>query len=294
MAGARVPQADGSQRPKADRIRAAGGHDFNRHTALVDGQVSVKVVERRTLGGDERRVEVLILLLIKGAVEVVGLAAAIAGCSKDLVIVQALGGHNGRNGVVETQPMVAGQRRHGLGQRPLGQRAAGDEHRSALVQSRDFLAMDRDVRVLFHHFRHGGGKHIAVDGQRTACRHAGGLGGVQQVAAHHLHLDFEQAGCGIRALGFQGVRADEFRKPLAFMRGGKFCGFLLVQVNLHAAVRQPQRRLAPRQAGTDNVKLHTCPLSGSPLRGGFKAVIFSQSPSQTRSPLWRSTAGPSF
>ncbi len=49
---ARVAQADGAE---PDGIRA-GGHDLNGHTALVDGQVAVKVVERRALGGNERRV----------------------------------------------------------------------------------------------------------------------------------------------------------------------------------------------------------------------------------------------
>ena len=126
---------------------------------------------------------------------------------------------------------------------------------------------------------------ITVNGQRAARRHAGDLGRVQQMAAHHLHFDFQQAGRGIRALGLQRVRADQLRKARAFMGRGIFCRLLLVQLDLHAAIRQPECRLAPGQTGTNDFQLHTCPLSGSPLRGGFKAVTFSQSPSQTRSPL---------
>lgn len=84
MAGARVAQTDGAQGAEPDRIRAAGSHDLNRHTALVDGQVAVKVVERRALGGNERRVERLVFLFIERAVQVVRLAAAIAGRGKTL------------------------------------------------------------------------------------------------------------------------------------------------------------------------------------------------------------------
>ena len=285
VAGARVAQADRAQRPEPDRICAARSHDLDRHTALVDGQIAVKVVERCALGGDERRVEALVLLLIKGAVQIVRLAAAIAGRGKNLVIVKAFGRHDGSHRVIKAEPVVPGQRCDRLRQRTLSQRAAGNEHRCALVQRRDLLAPDRNVGVIFHHFGHGGGKHIAVHGQRTARRHAGGLGRVQQMAAQQLHLDFQKARCGVGALGLQRVRADQLRKARAFMGRGIFCRLLLVQLDLHAAVCQPECRLAPGQTGTNNVKLHTCPLSGSPLRGGFKAVISSQSPSQTRSPL---------
>ena len=320
VAGARVAQTDGAQGAEPDRIRAAGGHDLNRHTALVDGQVAVKVVERCALGGNERRVERLVFLFIERAVQVVRLAAAIAGRGKNLVIVKALGGHDGRDSVIKAQPMVAGQRGDGLCQCALGQRAAGDEHGCALVQRRDLLAPDRDVGVVFHHFGHGGGKHIAVHGQRTARRHAGGLGGVQQMAAHHLHLNFQKARRGVGALGLERVGANQLREARAFMGRGKFCGLLLVQLDLHTAVRQPKRRLAAGQTGTDDFHLHSfsvtslfsagCrggyahpPASRQPVRGSMqastptevpKAVISSQSPSQTRTPLWRSTAGPSF
>ena len=257
VAGARVAQTDGAQGAEPDRIRAAGGHDLNRHTALVDGQVAVKVVERRALGGNERRVERLVFLFIERAVQVVRLAAAIAGRGKNLVIVKALGGHDGRDSVIKAQPMVAGQRGDGLCQCALGQRAAGDEHGCALVQRRDLLAPDRDVGVVFHHFGHGGGKHIAVHGQRTAGRHAGGLGRLQQVAAHHLHFQLEQAGGRVRALCFQRIGADQLGKAGTFMSGRKLARFLFVQVHLHTGVCQPQRGFAPRQTGTDHVYLHS-------------------------------------
>ena len=84
VAGVGVHQDLPAQGAEPDRIRAAGGHDLNRHTALVDGQVAVKVVERRALGGNERRVERLVFLFIERAVQVVRLAAAIAGRGKNL------------------------------------------------------------------------------------------------------------------------------------------------------------------------------------------------------------------
>ena len=68
VAGAGVPQPHRAQRPKPDGIGTAGRHDLDGHTALVHGQIPVKIVERGPFGTDERRMEGLVLLLIKGAV----------------------------------------------------------------------------------------------------------------------------------------------------------------------------------------------------------------------------------
>ena len=207
-------------------------------------------MERCALGGNERRVERFVFLFIERAVQVVRLAAAIAGRGKNLVIVKALGGHDGRDSVIKAQPMVAGQRGDGLCQCALGQRAAGDEHGCALVQRRDLLAPDRDVGVVFHHFGHGGGKHIAVHGQRTACGHAGHLGSVQELTAHPAHLLFQQAGGGVQTLGFQAVGADELREALALVGRGEVGRLLLIELHLYAFSRQPEGGFAARQTGT--------------------------------------------
>ena len=257
VAGARIPQADRAQRTEPDGISPARGHDLNGHAALVDRQVAVEIMQRRALGRNESGMEDLVLFLIKGTVEVVGLAAAIAGSGEYFLVVQAFGGDDGRYCVKKAQPVVAGEVCNCFGQGTFGQGAAGDQHRGAFVKGGHFLTVYRDIRVLFHHLRDGGGKDIAVHGQRTACRHAGGLGSLQKMAAHLLHFELEQAGCRIRALGFQRIGADQLGKAGAFMGGRKLARFLFVQVHLHTGVCQPQRGSAPRQTGTDHVYLHS-------------------------------------
>ena len=112
------------------------------------------------------------------------------------------------------------------------------------------LPLDGDVRALLHPAGDGGAEGVTVHGQRTAGGHAGLLGGGQELAAHPAHLLFEQTGRGIQPFGFQAVGADQLRKALALMGRGKMGGLLLVERDLHALARQPQRRLAARKAST--------------------------------------------
>ena len=133
MAGARVAQADRPQRAEPDCIRPAGRHDLDRHTALIDGQAGVGLVPGGALGSDKRLVEGFILGFIKRAVEVIGLAAPIAGSRKDLVIVKAFGCHNRGDGVVKAELLPPGQRRDRIGQRAVGQRAGGDKDRRGFI-----------------------------------------------------------------------------------------------------------------------------------------------------------------
>ena len=275
VAGAGVPQAHRAQGAVADGVRAAGGHHLDGHAALVDGQRRVKVVPRRALGGDERRVKRLVLLFIKGAVEVVGLAAAVAGGGKDLVHVQAVGGDDGRHRVVKAQPVAADQGGHGLAQRAVGQRAGGHQHRPALVDGGDLLPVDGDVWLGLHQRGDGGRELVPVHGQRAAGGHAGTLGGVQQAGAQGAHFQLEQAGGRVGALGFQRVGTDQLGKAGAFVGGGKPGGLLLVQVDGDAAACQPERGFAAGQPGADDGNLHggsfRMGLVGLGRRGGASA-----------------------
>ena len=101
------------------------------------------------------------------------------------------------------------------------------------------------------------------------------LGGGQELAAHPAHLLFEQTGRGIQPFGFQAVGADQLRKALALMGRGKMGRLLLVERDLHALARQPQRRLAARKAGTQysyfiTHSFYLYPLASSPSQAASR------------------------
>ena len=157
--------------------------------------------------------------------------------------------------------MAAGEGGDGLAQFAVGQGAGGNQHRLAVVNPGDLLPVDGDVGVGLHQLGDRRGKPVPVHRQCTAGRHAGSLGGIQQMGAHLPHFQLEQAGSRVRPLGFQRVGADQLGKTGTFVGRGKTGGLLLVQVHGNAAVRQPQRRLAAGQAGAQDVDLHDGSLS---------------------------------
>ena len=302
VAGVGVHQPHRAQRAEAHGVGSAGCHDLDGHTALVDGDgigffavgvrvglgsllgPGVELVEGGTLGSGQRGVEGLVLCLIEGAVQVIGFAPVVAGGGKHLVVVEAFGGDDGGDGIVEMQPLVAGQAADLVGQRTVGQRAGGHKDGGAFVDLLHPLPLDGDVRALLHPAGDGGAEGITVHGQRTAGGHAGLLGGGQELAAHPAHLLFEQTGRGIQPFGFQAVGADQLRKALALMGRGKMGGLLLVERDLHALARQPQRRLAARKASTQYgnfIILHLV----NPLSHLARPAVSRNFPTLPRAPL---------
>ena len=210
----------------------------------------VEVVQGGTLGRSQRFVEGLVLRLIEGAVQIVGLAPAIAGGCKHLVVIQTLGGDDGGYRIVEVQPLVTGQLADLVRQFAVGQGAGSHQDGSALIDVLHRLAVHRDVGARFHPPGDLGAESVAVHGQCTAGGHPGHLCRFQQLAAHAAHLFFQQAGRRVQPLGFQAVGADQFRKALAFVGRGKVHRLLLVQVHPYPFSGQPQRGFTARQTGT--------------------------------------------
>ena len=108
--------------------------------------------------------------------------------------------------------------------------------------------MQGDIGLALHHLGDRGAEGVPVHGQRAARCHAGGLGGLEQMAAQQLHLGLEQTGRGVQPVGLQAVGADQLGKALAFVGGAEFDRLLLVQVHLYALLGQPEGGLAARKA----------------------------------------------
>lgn len=147
------------------------------------------------------------------------------------------------------EALISGEASDLVRQRAVGQRAGGHEDGGALINVLHPLAVDGDARAFLHHPGDFGAEGVAVYRQRTACGHAGRLGGIQELAAHPAHLLLQQAGGGVQPLGLEAVGADQLRETLALVGRGEVCGLLLVKLHLHAPARQPEGRFAARQTG---------------------------------------------
>ena len=213
-------------------------------------RTGIEGMERGTLCRSQRGVESLILCLIEGAVQVIGLAPVVPGSGEHLVVIQAFGRDDGSHGIIEMEPLIAGQAADLVGQRTIGQGASGHQNGCTLIDALHLLPHHGDVGALLHPPGHGGTECVPVHGQCAARGHTGLLGGFQQLAAHPAHLLFQQAGSRIQTLGLQAVGADQLRKARTLVSRGKVGGLLLVERYLNALARQPQRRLAACQTGT--------------------------------------------
>ena len=268
VAGVGVHQTHRAQGAEAHGISTSGSHDLDGHTALVDCdgirffavgigvglgplfRTGIEGMERGTLCRSQLGVESLILCLIEGAVQVIGLAPVVPGSGEHLVVIQALGRDDRSHGIIEMEPLIAGQAADLVGQRTIGQGAGGHQNGCTLIDVLHLLPHHGDVGALLHPPGHGGAECIPVHGQCAARGHTGLLGGFQQLAAHPAHLLFQQAGSRIQTLGLQAVGADQLRKARALVSRGKVGGLLLVERYLNALARQPQCRLAACQTGT--------------------------------------------
>ena len=93
----------------------------------------VELMERGSLCRGQRGVECLVLGLVEGTVEIVGLAPVVTGGGKHLLIVEALRRHDGGHGVVEVEALIAGQAANFVRQRTVRQGAGSHEDGDVLL-----------------------------------------------------------------------------------------------------------------------------------------------------------------
>ena len=104
-----------------------------------------------------------------------------------------------------------------------GQRAGGDDRLVPFGgrQAGDLLALDGDQRMRFEPGGHGGGKAVAVDGQRAAGRHLVGVARRHDQRAGKPHLGMQQPDrIVLGVVGAEGVGADELGQAIGLVRVG--------------------------------------------------------------------------
>ncbi len=105
-----------------------------------------------------------------------------------------------------------------LRQRVGSQRSGGDDRDLIFVDLRDFFAPDRDQRLARNGLGHFGRESRAVDRQCMSGGNGALARDLQQQRSRPPHFFFQQPGRGVLAVGFQGVRADQFREVRSLMR----------------------------------------------------------------------------
>ena len=104
VTGFRVPEPHRLERAEPHGISAPAGHNFNGHTALIDLEVPLfKLLELHALGVCQFLGELLIALLVKGAVDIVIVSPTVPGSKEHLVHIDAGRLHNGGGGVKEAE-----------------------------------------------------------------------------------------------------------------------------------------------------------------------------------------------
>ncbi len=85
---------------------------------------------------------------VKRAIEII-IPGPVAGGPENLAHIEGIRGHNGRDGIVEMQMLLAGESSQGLGQGLGGQRPRGDHGGPLRVRVRHFFPDDFDERLGF-------------------------------------------------------------------------------------------------------------------------------------------------
>ena len=96
-----------------------------------------------------------------------------------------------------------------------------------------------------------GGENRAVDRQRMAGRDSAFARDLQQQRSRPPHFFFQQPGRCVLAVGFQRVRANQFREIRGLMRRRRTHGTHLPEFDRDAAARALPRRFRSGKAGAD-------------------------------------------
>ena len=132
--------------------------------------------------------EGVVLLLVHGAVDLVGVAPVIAALPPGLLHVDGFVGHEGGGGIEEMQLLLVAEiAADGLGHGITGQGAGGDDD-GTLGDLGDLPVGDGDIGMVLDlvgdHLR----KAVTVHGQGAAGFHSGGLGALHDDAVQTAQL----------------------------------------------------------------------------------------------------------
>ena len=175
--------------------------------------------------------------------------------AKDLGAVNRVGMDDGADRVEEIELLAADQRRELGGEIRRRQRTGRQDDRRArrrLGNPPHFLAPDLDQRFRLDGRRNALREPLAVDGQRTASRHACLVADPHDQRIEPAHLFLEQPHRVLQGGAAEGVAADQLRQPIGTVHRGRPNRTHFVERNRDATRGDLPRRLAPRQSAPDD------------------------------------------
>ena len=209
---------------------------------------------RRLFRGHQLLPERAVLRLCHRAVDVGGLALAIARGAVGLRHVDGVEAHDGRGRIVEIEAVAARAPRDVLGERPLGQRAARDNRHGIVFQRnlRELFMHDGHVRMACDILRDVVAEAVPVDGERAARRHARRIGSLHDDGAHAAHLLLEHADGVLEPRAAQRIAANEFGETGRLVRGRHLLRAHLVEHHACVALRSLPGGLGAREPRADD------------------------------------------
>ena len=253
-----VGEADGLHRAEAQGFAAPFGHD-------LDGQAPVEIagglalVELGLVSSQKRVDERLVGVAVHGAVEVggalfLGLALVIARLHPGLGHVDAVGMHDGGDGVEEGKAFLSRLAGDGLGQRARGQGASCNDRGAALGQGGDFLFADADQRMIAQAIRHRLGEGVPVDGQCAPGGKAVTVGHFHDQPVCGPHFPMQQAdGVLFVVIRAEGIGTDHLGQVAGLVGEGADGGAHFVDDHGHAERDGLPGGLGPGHAAADDM-----------------------------------------
>ena len=144
-------------------------------------------------GADQRLVELLIFLLIKGAVDIIRLTPVITGGKVHAVHIDGIAGDDRGGSIVEAEVAFPAKPADGIGQRLGGKRAGGNDD-LPLRQLGHFPVDDGHVRQRADLAGHGVGEGCTVHCQRPAGADRRFFGAADDQGIPRCHFRLQQAG----------------------------------------------------------------------------------------------------
>ncbi len=210
--------------------------------------MSFKVFELYTLRSDKLAVERLILLLVHGTVDVVGISAVVARCKEHLLHVKAVISHDRSCRVVEAQSLAA-ELLYYLSHCARCERSCRDNGR-ALGELCYLSADDLDMRVGLYPCRNAVREFLAVN-----CKSSSRLDCVLLCAwncqrAEHLHFRFQQSRSRFKPCRLERIRAYKLGKTAVFMRRSVLLRLHFIKLYIYAVTRERPCCLAAGKSRT--------------------------------------------
>ena len=107
--------------------------------------------------------------------------------------------------------------------------------------------------MLLDGLRHRAREQLAVDGQRSPCRHSRDIGGVHDERVEPAHFLFEQADGIVEFVAAERIAADQLREPIRLVDFSRPHRPHLVDGDRNAEPRGLPGGFAPGQTAADNV-----------------------------------------